>query len=143
MGASEISLSLLFVVGSSTFLTVLYSLFMFNRISFGTLKIQYIGAFSDINRREFFVMVPLFFLNLLFGLCPNLFLAPIYHGILLSADNYEIPVVWLFETTHPTRVLLSEEDSFIVDMVVFDTLCEMLHHSVVVQFLNRNVTKAQ
>jgi NADH:ubiquinone oxidoreductase subunit 5 (subunit L)/multisubunit Na+/H+ antiporter MnhA subunit len=143
MGASDLSLSLLFVVGSSTFLTVLYSLFMFNRISFGTLKIQYIGAFSDINRREFFVMVPLFFLNLLFGLCPNLFLAPIYHGILLSADNYEIPVVWLFETTHPTRVLLSAEDSFIVDMVLFDNLCSILLHKVVSEILNSTMTKEQ
>lgn len=143
MGASSISLSLLFVVGLSTFLTVLYSLFMFNRISFGTLKIQYIGAFSDINRREFFVMVPLFFLNLLFGLCPNLFLAPIYHGILLSADNYEIPVVWLFETTHPTRVFLSEEDSFIVDMVLFDNLCDTLVHNEYVAILNSGLTKEQ
>ena len=143
MGASELSLSLLFVVGSSTFLTVLYSLFMFNRISFGTLKIQYIGAFSDINRREFFVMVPLFFLNLLFGLCPNLFLAPIYHGILLSADNYEIPVVWLFETTHPTRVLLSEEDSFIIDIVMFENVCVTVAQGIVAAVLNKGITKEQ
>jgi hypothetical protein len=79
----------------------------------------------------------------LFGLCPNLFLAPIYHGILLSADNYEIPVVWLFETTHPTRVLLSAEDSFIVDMVLFDNLCSILLHKVVSEILNSTMTKEQ
>lgn len=82
MGASPLPITLLLVVGFSTFLTVLYSLFMFNRISFGALKIQYIAAFSDINRREFSVIFPLFLLNLIFGLCPTIFLSPIYYSIL-------------------------------------------------------------
>jgi NADH:ubiquinone oxidoreductase subunit 4 (subunit M) len=82
MGLETLSSILLLLVGASTFITVVYSLLMFNRVSFGTVKMQYIITFSDLTRREFFLMLPLVIFNFLFGLCPNLFIGPIYYGIL-------------------------------------------------------------
>ncbi len=48
-----------------------YSLWLFNRISYGNLKIQHIQGFSDISRREFHVLLPLIFLTIFLGLYPE------------------------------------------------------------------------
>lgn len=133
LGEFTLSPLLLLVVGFSTFLTVVYSLFMFNRISFGTLKIQYLGAFSDLTRREFFLMLPLFILNLVFGMCPNIFLAPIYHSSLIILNNAQFPTEWLFSTTRPQRFFFSPEDEFIIDMVSFQLAIDKSSDSLVVE----------
>jgi proton-translocating NADH-quinone oxidoreductase chain M len=51
-----------------------YSLWLFNRIAYGNLKLQYIDHFSDINRREFFVFLPLILGTLYMGIYPEVFL---------------------------------------------------------------------
>jgi len=56
-----------------------YSLWLFNRVSYGNLKIQYLTKFNDINKREFFVLLPLFLCTLFFGLYP-LFILNYFHG---------------------------------------------------------------
>ena len=48
-----------------------YSLWLFNRIAYGNLKISFIKGFSDLNRREFYIFVPLAFLTILFGIYPD------------------------------------------------------------------------
>ena len=55
-----------------------YSLWLYNRIIFGNLKIDYTLKFSDINYREFLVLVPLFFFIFLMGLYPTFFLSYIH-----------------------------------------------------------------
>lgn len=82
LGFVGLSPFLLFMVGASTFLTVVYSLFMFNRVSFGSLKMQYLFSFHDLTRREFLLIIPLFALNLLFGLFPNIILMPLYSSVI-------------------------------------------------------------
>ena len=59
-----------------------YSLWLFNRISFGNLKIQYLDQFQEINRREFITFLPLVCLTLVIGLYPSLFLDPIHFTVL-------------------------------------------------------------
>lgn len=54
------------------FLTLVYSLFLFNRLVYGTLKIEFLRFFSDLSRREFFIVFILMLLILYFGLFPNL-----------------------------------------------------------------------
>jgi NADH:ubiquinone oxidoreductase subunit 4 (subunit M) len=58
-----------------------YSLWLFNRISFGNLKIQYLNQFQEINRREFTTFFPLIVLTLLIGLFPCLFLEPMHFSV--------------------------------------------------------------
>jgi len=63
------------------FLGGAYSLWLFNRISYGNLKIQYLYNFSDINKREFFAILPLIFATFFFGLYPIIILSPIHSSI--------------------------------------------------------------
>jgi proton-translocating NADH-quinone oxidoreductase chain M len=55
-----------------------YSLWLYNRITFGNLKIDYTLKFSDMNYREFLVIIPLFFFIFLMGLYPTFFLSYIH-----------------------------------------------------------------
>ena len=55
-----------------------YSLWLYNRLIFGNLKIDYTLKFSDINFREFLVLIPLFFFIFLMGLYPTFFLSYIH-----------------------------------------------------------------
>jgi len=58
-----------------------YSLWLYNRVAFGNLKVQSIHEFSDINRREFFVQLPLIVGTLLMGIYPEIFLDPMHVSI--------------------------------------------------------------
>jgi NADH:ubiquinone oxidoreductase subunit 4 (subunit M) len=50
-----------------------YSLWLYNRIVFGNLKINYTLIFDDITKREFYVLFPLIIFIFLMGICPTLF----------------------------------------------------------------------
>lgn len=65
----------------SLIISAVYSLWLFNRISFGNLKIQYIRGFVDLNIRESLVITPLIVGSLMSG---------IYSSFLLSSINYNI-----------------------------------------------------
>lgn len=53
-----------------------YSLWLFGRVCMGTLKIQYISAFSDMNNREIWSLVPMIFYNVVIGIYPAIILDP-------------------------------------------------------------------
>jgi len=55
-----------------------YSLWLFNRISYGNLKIQYCKKMLDINKRELVALLPLMLLTVIGGLIPNVFLESIH-----------------------------------------------------------------
>ncbi len=48
-----------------------YSLWLFNRVAYGNIKMQNINGFSDMSYREFMVLLPLLFLTIFLGLFPN------------------------------------------------------------------------
>ncbi len=52
-----------------------YSLWLYNRMIFGNIKVNYTLKFTDISSREFFIMLPLLFFIFFMGLFPNYFLA--------------------------------------------------------------------
>lgn len=54
------------------FLTMLYSLFLYNKIATGEFKINFIYFFSDITRREFYLLFLLLFFIIFFGIVPNI-----------------------------------------------------------------------
>jgi len=60
-----------------------YSLWLYNRVTFGNIKENYTIQFLDITLEETLIMIPLIFFILLIGLYPSVFLAPLH----LSVDN--------------------------------------------------------
>jgi len=68
-------------------LSAAYSIWLYNRITFGTYS-QYLGYTTDVNRREFHVILPLLILTLLFGIMPNLILNNI--DVSVTALLYQI-----------------------------------------------------
>jgi proton-translocating NADH-quinone oxidoreductase chain M len=86
-GTSSFISEFMILVGtfkSSMFITLLiatggvfgaaYSLWLYNRVAFGNLRLSYISNFQDITRREFFVFLPCIILILLMGIYPEVFL---------------------------------------------------------------------
>jgi proton-translocating NADH-quinone oxidoreductase chain M len=86
-GTSSFVSELMVLIGvfkSNIFITILaatggvfgaaYSLWLYNRVVFGNIRLTYINNFQDINRREFFVFLPCIILILLMGIYPEIFL---------------------------------------------------------------------
>ncbi len=55
-----------------------YSLWLFNRVAFGNIKVQYMNVFSDVDKREFATLLPLVILTLVMGIYPEIFLDPMH-----------------------------------------------------------------
>lgn len=62
-------------------LSAAYSLFLFNRISFGSFS-PHLSLQSDLSKREFFVLLPLLLLTLLLGIFPNIALDLIHSSVI-------------------------------------------------------------
>jgi len=58
-----------------------YSLWLFNRVAYGNLKIQYIKSYLDINKREFLIFFPLILGTLIMGIYPKIFLDSMHFSI--------------------------------------------------------------
>ena len=59
-----------------------YSLWLFNRMVYGNLKLQYLTSFSDINTREVFVFLPLIIGTLVLGIFPEIFLVSLHTSVM-------------------------------------------------------------
>jgi len=71
VGAFYVNNLVIFLTVIGMFLTMLYSLFLYNRISTGVLKLSFIYYFSDLSRREFYLLSFLCFLSIILGIFPN------------------------------------------------------------------------
>jgi len=71
VGAFFVNNLVVFFTVAGMFLTMLYSLFLYNRIATGPLKLSFIHYFSDISRREFYLLSFLCFLTIVLGIFPN------------------------------------------------------------------------
>jgi len=71
-----LNLSSTFIVFSTIpmILTLIYSLFLYNRLFFGPFSLQFIRFYSDCTRLEFIILLILLLLILLFGLFPQIIL---------------------------------------------------------------------
>nr|WDA66138.1 NADH dehydrogenase subunit 4 [Phymatolithon calcareum] len=93
LGAFQSNIFLTFVTAFSIILSAGYSIWLLNRISFGLLKIDYFKTFQDISRREFWILLPLWFLVLWIGILPNNFLNEIHFSVnylLEHCSNFKI-----------------------------------------------------
>ena len=59
------------VSASGIILSAVYSLWLFNRIAYGNVKVQNIKGFVDMSYREFMILCPLLFLTIFLGVYPN------------------------------------------------------------------------
>jgi len=73
-GSFQTNIFITIIGATSMILSGCYSLWLFNRIAYGNLKTQYIIKFIDLNKREFYIFLPLILSTLIMGLFPNLFL---------------------------------------------------------------------
>ena len=81
MGAYKTNTTITFVGATGMILGGGYSLWLFNRISYGNLKIQYLNEFCDIEKREFFIFLPLILGTLIMGVYPEIFLNSMHMSI--------------------------------------------------------------
>lgn len=76
-GSFKVNTSITFLGATGMVIGGAYSLWLFNRISYGNLKIQYTTQFLDVSPREFITFLPLLLGTLFTGLYPNIFLTSI------------------------------------------------------------------
>jgi NADH-quinone oxidoreductase subunit M len=55
-------------------LSVAYSIWLYNRICFGSLRTLYVISFKDIAPSDIAILIPLTLVTLLLGICPSLLL---------------------------------------------------------------------
>lgn len=80
-GSFKVNTSVTFLGATGMVIGGAYSLWLFNRISYGNLKIQYTTQFLDLSFREFVTFLPLILGTLLTGLYPNIFLSSIHMSV--------------------------------------------------------------
>jgi NADH-ubiquinone oxidoreductase chain 4 len=64
----------------SIVLSAIYSLFLYNRLSFGDYS-SYLPLLKDIDRREFFLLISLLIPTILLGIFPNIILDSLHVSI--------------------------------------------------------------
>jgi NADH-ubiquinone oxidoreductase chain 4 len=75
------------LAASGIVLSACYSLFLYNRISYGSYS-PHLPVLKDINRREFYILFSLLLPTIFFGILPNVLLNPLHTSI--SALLYTI-----------------------------------------------------
>jgi len=71
LGGFAFSNVLIFFSNIGIFLSLLYSLFLYNRIFFGSINILFLRHFSDITRLEFILLLVFLIIILIFGFYPE------------------------------------------------------------------------
>jgi len=74
IGLSQSSFFITFFSATGMILGAIYSLWLFNRVFFGIMKTKYITLYTDINKREFYLFLPLLILIFIMGIYPDIFL---------------------------------------------------------------------
>jgi len=78
-----------------------YSLWLFNRISYGNVKIQYLKDYIDINKRELFIFLPLVLGTIVIGLYPEIFLNSMHMSVNMLVEITHIDslkMIYILET---------------------------------------------
>jgi NADH:ubiquinone oxidoreductase subunit 4 (subunit M) len=81
IGIAERNLSVMVIGAGGMLFSSIYSMWLFNRLIFGSLKTNYIEAYCDILRRDFYVLLPLVGATLFLGVFPGIILETTYMSI--------------------------------------------------------------
>jgi len=89
VGAFNVNTAMATLASSGMVLGAAYSLWLYNRVIFGTLKPVYINEFADLNRREVAILIPFVLGVLIMGIYPEIFLQSIHCSVehLLAGCN--------------------------------------------------------
>jgi len=93
VGIFQVNTTVAFLSATGMILGGGYSLWLYNRIAFGNLKIQSIKAYSDINRRELFIQLPLILGTFLMGIYPEIFLDPMHVSVANLIEHIQTQVI--------------------------------------------------
>jgi len=80
-GSFKVNSTITFLGATGVIIGGAYSLWLFNRIAYGNLKIQYTNKFLDLSPRELIVFSPLALGTLIVGVYPNIFLTSIHMSV--------------------------------------------------------------
>jgi len=80
-GGLSFSFIVIIITTFSLVLSLIYSLFLYNRIFFGLIKVLFIRNYSDITRLEFFFLIIFSIIIILYGLNPLYILDNVYYLI--------------------------------------------------------------
>ena len=87
------SIVLLFIISLSLFLTTVYCIWLYNRMSFGIIKFMYIRKYKDLTRIEFLILLIFTILIIFFGLYPNCILNLFHDLIYYNTIFFYISVI--------------------------------------------------
>jgi NADH-quinone oxidoreductase subunit M len=73
-GVLDINFFITFIALTGTVVSVLYTIFFYNRLVFGNIKIKYIRVWQELTKREHAIIFPLGVLTFVFGIFPNFIL---------------------------------------------------------------------
>lgn len=65
-----------------------YSIWLYNRVVFGNLKPTYLNQFADLNRREFFILLPFVVCIFWMGIYPSIFLESFHLSVANILQNH-------------------------------------------------------
>jgi len=74
-------MSIMLLTATGMLFSSIYSIWLFNRLCFGNLKVQYINKYKDLKGIEFFCLLPLILLTIILGLAPDIVLNYTYQEI--------------------------------------------------------------
>lgn len=89
VGSFKVNTTITFLGATGVIISGAYSLWLFNRIAFGNLKIQYIQTFLDLSFRESILFLPLILGTFIIGIYPNIFLSSIHMSV-----NYLVELLY-------------------------------------------------
>jgi NADH-ubiquinone oxidoreductase chain 4 len=93
-GAFQLNPIMGIIGATGMFLSAAYSVWLFNKTNFGSAS-MYISTMPDLNRREFFVILPLIIVSFILGIYPNIVLDSLHLGVssLLIGVNTPPPTI--------------------------------------------------
>jgi proton-translocating NADH-quinone oxidoreductase chain M len=80
-GSFKVNRIITFLGSTGVVIGGVYSLWLFNRIAYGNLKIQYTNKFLDVSSKEVIIFIPLMCGALAVGIYPSLFLTSIHMSV--------------------------------------------------------------
>jgi len=80
-GSFKTNTSATFISATGMIIGGCYSLWLFNRIAYGNIKTQYFKHYMDLNKREFFIFLPLIVGTFVIGLYPKVFLNSMHMSV--------------------------------------------------------------
>jgi NADH-quinone oxidoreductase subunit M len=93
MGMFNYTSTLVFLASTSMVLGAIYSLWTFNRISFGNLRNLTLKNYSDLTRNEFYIFVVLLYFLFLMGLQPSIIFDNLHFECLNIIEHIKLQLV--------------------------------------------------